>query len=366
MEVPFGEEVDAQPATTDRSASATTRLECLDGEDMQFSLGLFPARTVPADLAGSKVVVGQVMVEIAQTRVGRTERRSVSAPRKVLRQTRFANDRLAPIGMELMTLTELRTRVAARQLFETERVEFFMVLVATRGRAEHLVDFERFGLRTGHVVFVRPGQVQQWQPANAFDADLLLIDPAVVQPTASTSLLRLEEWPVHFTMDADGLAAWRSLAAMLRRELDRPVLDELSAAMAHELLVCLMLGVSRSATGDATAPTVQALLVRRMRRELEALVHSRPSVALLARRLRVSTSTLARACKDVLGHSAKEEVDRRVVLEAQRLLVHSTSTSVAIGELLGFSEPTNFVKFFRRCTRTTPESFRQAHRVTRR
>ena len=293
----------------------------------------------------------------------------MAQPRKVLRQTRFANERLDPIGVELMTLTELRARVSARQLFETERVEFFMILVATGGRGEHLVDFERFRLRVGHVVFVRPGQVQQWQPASGLEADVLLIDPAVVQPTASTSrqatmsLLRQEEWPAHFKLGADGLTAWRSLAAMLRRELDQPLLDELSAAMAHELLVCLMLSISRSATRHATAPTVQAVLVRGLRRELEALVHTRPSVALLARRLRVSTSTLARTCKDVLGHSAKEEVDRRVALEAQRLLVHSTSTSVAIGELLGFSEPTNFVKFFRRRVGTTPEAFRQTHRL---
>lgn len=180
------------------------------------------------------------------------------------------------------------------------------------------------------------------------------------------ALLRLDDWPVHFEMDVDGLTAWRSLAAMLRKELDQPLLDQLSAAMAHELLVCLMLSISRSATGHATAPRVQAMLVRRLRRELEGMVHTRPSVALLARRLRDSRSTLARTCNDVLGRSAKEEVDRRVALEAQRLLVHSTSTSVAIGELLGFSEPTNFVKFCRRRVGTTPEAFRQAHRLRRR
>jgi AraC-like DNA-binding protein len=296
----------------------------------------------------------------------------VPPPRKALRETRFANQRLDPVGVELMTLSELRARVSAQQFLETERVEFFMVLVATAGRGEHLLDFERFRLQVGHIVFVRPGQVQQWQPANGFEADVLLIDPAVVQPTASThrqatmSLLRLEEWPAQFKLGADGLAAWRALAAMLRRELDQPVLDELSAAMAHELLVCLMLGISRSATGSATAPTPQAMLVRRLRRELEGSVHTRPSVAMLARKLRVSTSTLARTCRDVLGHSAKEEVDRRVALEAQRLLVHSASTSVAIGELLGFSEPTNFVKFFRRRVGTTPEAFRQAYRLERR
>jgi AraC-like DNA-binding protein len=288
---------------------------------------------------------------------------------KVLRETRFANARLDPIGVELMTLSELRARVSGRLLFETERVAFFMVLLATGGRGEHLVDFERIGLRSGHVVFVRPGQVQQWQRANGLEGDLLLIDPAVVQPMVSAShqgatpLLRLEDWPVHFKMDADGLAAWRSLAAMLRRELDRPLLDDLSAATVHHLLACLLLGLSRSATGHSMALGVHAMLVRGLRRELEGLVHTRPSVTLLARRLHVSTSTLTRACNQLLGHSAKDEVDRRVALEAQRLLVHSTSTSVAIGEFLGFSEPTNFVKFFRRRVGTTPEAFRQAHRL---
>ena len=68
-----------------------------------------------------------------------------------------------------------------------------------------------------HVVFVKQGQ-----RANGLEADLLLIDPAFVQPTAAATqpgamaLLRLEDWPVHFKMNADGLAAWIALAALLR------------------------------------------------------------------------------------------------------------------------------------------------------
>lgn len=293
----------------------------------------------------------------------------VSRPHKTLRETHFANERLDAVGVELMTLSELLARVSAKRLSETERVEFFMALVVTRGRGEHLVDFERFALRAGHVVFVRPGQVQQWQPREGLEADLLLIDPVVIQPTgkapstAATALLRLEDWPSRFRLETEKLASWRSLAAMLRRELDQPRLDELAAAMARELLLCLMLHMSRSATRRAAAPSPQAELIRRLRHELEGRIGSRPSVALLARSLRVSTSTLTRTCNDVLGHSAKEEVDRRVALEAQRLLVHSIATSVAIGEQLGFSEPTNFVKFFRRRVGTTPEAFRQMHRL---
>jgi AraC-like DNA-binding protein len=292
----------------------------------------------------------------------------MSPIRMPLRETRFANERLDPIGVELMSLAALRARVPGPRLFEAERVAFYVVVVVTSGSGEHLVDFERYALGVGHAIFVRPGQVQQWQPANGLKADVLLIDPAVVRPNASMHrhmtlpLLRQEDWPAHFTLSADGMTAWRALAALLRKELDQPLLNEVSAALAHELLGCLMLNISRSATQRETAPAAQTVLIRRLRRALEERIHARPDVATLARELRVSSSTLTRTCRAVLGHSAKAEVDRCVALEAQRLLVHSTLTSVAIGELLGFDEPTNFVKFFRRRVGTTPQAFRQAHR----
>ena len=39
---------------------------------------------------------------------------------------------------------------------------------------------------------------------------------------------------------------------------------------------------------------------------------------------------------------------------------------VTIDEHLNFSKPTNFIKFFRRRINTTPEAFRDAHRLHRR
>jgi AraC-like DNA-binding protein len=82
------------------------------------------------------------------------------------------------------------------------------------------------------------------------------------------------------------------------------------------------------------------------------------SVQDYARELGYSPKTLQRACGATAGLSPKEAIERRVMLEAARLLVH---TSIATGELasiLGFSEATNFVKFFRRHEGITPTEFR--------
>jgi len=235
----------------------------------------------------------------------------VPIPHKVLRETRFANERLAPIGVELLTLRQLRRRVPAQRLAEPERVEFYLILVTTGGQGKHQVDFEQFNLWPGQVVFVQPGQIQQWHLNQETQADLLLIDPVSVEPNAAMlqsdamTQLRLSDWPHCFA--------------------------------------------------------TQTLLFRRFRRELEEQIYARPSVAQLARSLRVSSSTLNRACHEVLGHSAKEEVDRCIVLEAQRLLVHTAATTAAISEQLSFTEPTNFTKFFRRLAGMTPETFRRKH-----
>ncbi len=296
----------------------------------------------------------------------------MSKPPRVLRQTHFVNERLARVGLEVLTLAKLRAWGATRFLAEPERVEFCMVLVITAGQGEHIVDFERIALKPGSVVIIRPGQVQQWRLREGLEGDCLLIAPQVMHPSAATTtaatghpshVLSLDAWPTTFTLSPDERRHWRALMVILKRELDQPVVDDLSAALARELYLCLMLRLTRAARQDAQAPSASELLYHRFQRELEGMVATRPSVEALAQRLCVSPTTLSRACHATGGRSAKAVIDRRIAMEAQRMLVHSGATSATIGEQLGFSEPTNFLKFFKRQLGMTPEAFRVLHRL---
>lgn len=51
-------------------------------------------------------------------------------------------------------------------------------------------------------------------------------------------------------------------------------------------------------------------------------------------------------------------MDRKLTLAAKRLLLHTQDTVEQIAEALGFSESTNFVKFFHRLEDCTPRAFR--------
>ena len=65
-------------------------------------------------------------------------------------------------------------------------------------------------------------------------------------------------------------------------------------------------------------------------------------------------------CQRATGHTAKHLIDARVALEAKRLLAHTDLPVAAIGRRLGFTEPSNFGKFYARATEQTPGAFRDA------
>ena len=77
-----------------------------------------------------------------------------------------------------------------------------------------------------------------------------------------------------------------------------------------------------------------------------------------AKALGCSVRTLTRASLATTGRTAKQLVDDRVALEAKRLLAESDLPVAEIGQRLGFTEPTNFGRFFARTVGSSPGQFR--------
>jgi AraC-like DNA-binding protein len=99
------------------------------------------------------------------------------------------------------------------------------------------------------------------------------------------------------------------------------------------------------------APRVRSLLARRLQ--------GMPSLAAVARTLRLSTRTVRRHLEEEgLTYSGMADDERR---RRALLLVRSHGLSVQeIGERLGYSDVANFTRAFRRWTGKTPTAYREA------
>ena len=72
-----------------------------------------------------------------------------------------------------------------------------------------------------------------------------------------------------------------------------------------------------------------------------------------------SKRTLGSITRKHLNRSPKEVIDQRLLLEIKRLLAHTDQSIKEIAFELGFEDPSNINKFFKRMSGSTPSAFRQ-------
>ncbi|MGF7073041.1 helix-turn-helix domain-containing protein [Mucilaginibacter sp. R-33] len=84
------------------------------------------------------------------------------------------------------------------------------------------------------------------------------------------------------------------------------------------------------------------------------------TVAEYAQALYVSARTLADLTNQLVGKSPSLMIQERIILEAQRMLLHSPLNVNQIGYSLGFDDASYFVKYFKKHTGISPSEFRRS------
>lgn len=264
------------------------------------------------------------------------------------------------VPVEVMDYRGLTERMGAAFLARPDRPSFSSFVLVHRETGQppgrHTVDFQQVALEPCRLLRVQPFQVQSWDLESAVSATL------IISPAAED---RSQRWGLADSLPYRdlGAASFKAASALvdaLRHEQDR--FDGSDAAV--RLMVALFRSLDaifdRASSGAASAPVPEAYAA--FRQALEADLGSARTVGSYARQLGYSERTLSRACLQVTGMTAKGVVTARRVLEARRLLAHTTLPAAVIGARLGFSEATNFHKFFSRHTGQLPSAFRAANR----
>ena len=294
-----------------------------------------------------------------------------SGPKPIV-EFSFSNPDRPGLGVEVLELAELKRRAPLDTLLRPHRLSFHQLTLVTRGRGSAMIDFAEYPIRRGTLLQVAPGQVQRvpygasGRPAD-LNARMVLFAAAFPPPLATlTSITGPRFGTAVWTLsppDAERIASsWTELRIEYTRAQQLKDFSEVTVDLLRQLLGTLLLRVARlpQPTPDPK-PTPGREVFQRFQHELERSFAITHSVSAYANRLGYSPKTLARACQAATGHSPKHLIDARVVLEAKRLLAHSDLPVASIGLQLGFSEPTNFGKFFVHETNQTPGSFREQY-----
>ncbi|MFD4596524.1 AraC family transcriptional regulator [Streptomyces sp. NPDC058464] len=265
----------------------------------------------------------------------------------------------------MTTVRALHAEVPPDLLAGPHRLAFHQIVLITQGSGAYSVDSTRFRSSPGTLLWTRPNQVVQAFCDPGLDGDIIMFTESFpLQMSPRMGMLDDVLRPSHWVLTDHELPPLRRVLSLLQEEFERPDRG-LGEELLKHLLAVVLLHVDqvcrhRHADGEDGAPSGEAgELFTRFRRELDRSYSSTRLVEDYADALNCSPRALARACRAFAGTSTKDLIDARVALEARRLLVHTDLPISAIARQLGFSEVTNFGKFFTRRVDMTPGAFRR-------
>ncbi len=275
-----------------------------------------------------------------------------------------------PSGVEIISIPHLVRRGTVRAPGMRIRLEFFMLLAVNYGQAHYSVDFEKTLMRCGSWLLVQPGQMMEAERLEDLDGwainfrpDFLPSGESRNQSPFHTLSGSLADFPTWVQLEEEPhmqcCAIVESLLNDLQAEMDDTERNGLLLFQLCTLLMRLLVFHHNGAQNDPLLPTQEAVRMAKLRKLVEQYFKLHHHCQWYAEKLGCSVKTLGRTTLAMTGKSTKAFLTERIMLEAKRQLIHSRRPVQTIAAELGFDEYSNFVKFFRKETGTTPKGFRE-------
>jgi AraC-like DNA-binding protein len=266
------------------------------------------------------------------------------------------------VGMQIGPMGAGRTWHADAPLERVHRIDFHVVMLFGAGPVRHMVDFTEYDATAGDLLWIRPGQVHRFSRTGEYRGTALTMQPGFLpRSTVEATGLYRYDLPPLLRPDAPQLAGLQAALAQLRREYEDAATLPLSlhTAVLRHTLTAFLLRLAHLAESSAPAPQRRADSTFTLFRDaVEREFATNHSVSAYADALGYSRRTLVRAVRAATGETPKAFIDKRVVLEAKRLLAHTELPIGRVGVAVGFPDAANFSKFFHQHTDQTPAAFR--------
>ncbi|MFI1358464.1 helix-turn-helix domain-containing protein [Streptomyces sp. NPDC020898] len=247
-------------------------------------------------------------------------------------------------------------------LERVHRIDFHVVMLFDGGPVTHMIDFAEYEATAGDLLWIRPGQVHRFSRTSEYRGTVLTMQPGFLpRATVEATGLYRYDLPPLLHPDAPQLAGLQAALAQLGREYeDTATLPiGLHTSVLRHSLTAFLLRLSHLATSSAEAARRRTDTTFSLFRDaVEKGFATNHSVSAYADALGYSRRTLVRAVRAATGETPKGFIDKRVILEAKRLLAHTSLPIGRVGAAVGFPDAANFSKFFHLHTGTTPVAFR--------
>lgn len=257
-------------------------------------------------------------------------------------------------------------------LTTAHRAGFYHIIWFQQGSPTHLVDFNPIKIKPDTLLFLNKDRVQRFDSKIKFAGKVILFtDSFFCKTEADIKFLRnsilfndlLSVAQIQLQQNQSKLFA--ALLEQMTIELQRQK-DNWQSDILQNLLHNFLLLSERERKKQNFVEIKKCAdldFVMHFKDILEADFKTQKKVSYYAAQMSITEKRLNIATTNILGKQPKVIIHERILLEAKRILAHTAESVKEIGYQLGFEEPTNFIKYFKKHASITPTEFREKNRL---
>ena len=280
---------------------------------------------------------------------------------------KFFNRQNPNAGFDILKLEDLYHRKNLNHSpYHLHLVEFYLIILFEKNKSCHTIDFTDYPCEKGTLLTIRKDQIHKFFKRNDVQGTVLLFTDTFLvsyleQLEALKSLQLFNEVlgvPKILLTDIE----FEEILQLIKR-IEKEYFqfnDDYSLGIIRSELHILIAKLFRIKSHNHPVISQRKYLSEfiNFQNLVEKNVTETTTVKEYAKLLGISTKTLNTITKAIVNKPAKEFVDDIGIKQIKRLLINTELSIKEIAYTSGFEETTNFYKYFKRKTKTTPEQFR--------
>lgn len=271
-------------------------------------------------------------------------------------------------GIEILTIESLakRKNEADHNPEKAHQVAFNMIVYYTEGESKHLVDFVWHEVKPNTIIHLSKGQINAFQFNEGLKGFIILFTDIYLKKQINllpkNELIRLFNahlfLPIIKVPKDSNVSKYIQLFYEEYSNNEEDYNIENTYNSLYSIIFSKLERLKQYQTFHLKKSDKLNIFLE-FKSQLENNFTKSRNADFYADKLNITYKHLNIICKDTVAITAKQFIDEFVVLEAKRLLINSQIKSTELAYSLGFNEPTNFVKYFKKHTGFTPNTFKK-------
>jgi len=264
--------------------------------------------------------------------------------------------------LDLGRIETLKNYVRDRTLHQ---LSFYEIVFIEEGSGTFSLDGKRMSIAPQTIIFISPGQIRRWEVKEKIKGYTLFFEKDFLHLFFSDELFlyRFQYFhqysqPSEMKIDETSFGKCLELLQEIKEEFAQIQND--SNHLIRSVLYQLLIVLNRYYAGiyHVQRDTYVHADFYRFRSLLEEKFLEDQTVEAYTKMLNVSSGFLNKICRQFSGLTAQQMIHHKLISEIKKQL-HRNKSAKEICYEFGFSDPSNFNRFFKKMTQITPQQYRK-------